>query len=244
MAVVVVVNVTAINDLQKQKKFSDLKQVSKKGKAVSVLRDSTWNVVHPSVLLVGDIIKVDNGIGIPADGILIEAFEMKILEASITGENEQIKKLSFQEALAYKDEYFKTNSWLPDDGVDRHNKIPSPILLSGTKLAEGVGTMVVVAVGKNSVEGRIMELSEQDEEITPLMKKLNSLAEAIGKLGLLVSILTVLALYIRFIIQVVPDKFNKSTDPSRIVEYFIIGITVVVVAIPEGLPLAVTISLA
>ena len=200
MAVVVVVNVTAINDLQKQKKFSDLKQVSKKGKAVSVLRDSTWNVVHPSVLLVGDIIKVDNGIGIPADGILIEAFEMKILEASITGENEQIKKLSFQEALAYKDEYFKTNSWLPDDGVDRHNKIPSPILLSGTKLAEGVGTMVVVAVGKNSVEGRIMELSEQDEEITPLMKKLNSLAEAIGKLGLLVSILTVLALYIRFII--------------------------------------------
>lgn len=242
-AVFVVVNVSAVNDFQKQKKFYELKKQNRGIKSVNILRDSMWKAVHPKTLLVGDIVKLENGIIIPADGILIEASSIEIVEAAMTGENENIKKLSYKEANAFRDEYYKNN---PDnDGKEgSHHDIPSPIVLSGTNLAEGVGIMVVIAVGKNSAEGRIRELAEQQEEETPLMKKLNKLTEMIAKGGVICSAITMLALFIRFGIKFKDERWNKKEDPTLIVKFFITGITVLVVAIPEGLPLAVTISLA
>lgn len=248
VAVIVVVNVTAINDLQKQKKFNDLKEQDNKTKCVSILRDGAWNLVHPNVILVGDIIKLENGVTIPADGVIIESSQIEIVEAAMTGENENIKKLGYKEALDYKDEFIKENPSICDKAYteDHHHEIPSPVVLSGTNLTEGIGVMIALAVGKNSAEGRIMELAEQEDEATPLMKKLDKLAGSIGKGGLGAAVITMIALYIRFIIEITTGlkDWDEKKDPNLLVKYFIIGITVLVVAIPEGLPLAVTISLA
>ena len=247
IAVVVVVNVTAVNDMQKQKKFLDLQEQNRKIKIVNLLRDGNWILIHPNELLVGDIIKVENGITIPADGILIEAHQVETLEASMTGENDNIKKVSYAESVELRAEFLKHNPGLADMTFteDRHHDIPSPVVLSGTNLAEGFGIMVVIAVGKNSCEGRIVELAEQESESTPLMMKLDSLAESIGKGGLAAAIVTVLALFLRIIIVRSKDsKWGEGNPAQEFVQAFIIGITVLVVAIPEGLPLAVTISLA
>ena len=247
-AVAVVVNVTAVNDLQKQKKFTDLKNQNRSTRTVGLLRDGIWSSVHPNVLLVGDVVKLENGVTIPADGILLEASSVEVVEAAMTGENQSIKKLSCKEALIFQEDYLRDNPGIKELSMteDKHHDIPSPVMLSGTNLAEGMGLMLVLAVGKNSAEGRIMELAEQYEESTPLMKKLDSLAENIGKAGIIFAVVTMLGLYLRFVIEITTGrtKWSNSEDPGKLVGYFIIGITVLVVAIPEGLPLAVTISLA
>lgn len=249
IAVAVVVNVAAVNDYQKQSKFNDLKKQNRDGKRVDLLRDGNWQTVHPKVLMVGDIIRLENGVTIPGDGILIEGSSVEVVESAMTGENENIKKLGFKEAVVLLQEFYKQNPELRDGtgDADRHHDVPSPVVLSGTNLAEGMGVMIVVAVGKNSAEGRIMELAGQAEVITPLMRKLNKLTETIAKIGITCALITTLSLYLRFGIEFavgVRTSFDKSSDPTLLIKFFIIGITVLVVAIPEGLPLAVAISLA
>ena len=166
----------------------------------------------------------------------------------MTGENDNIKKLPLKEAINFKDEYLNNNPEAEKPGQqeeDRHHHVPSPIILSGTNLAEGIGIVLVLAVGRNSAEGRLALLSETSEETTPLQRKLIIVATAIGKLGLICAVITVTALYLRFIIEISSNKFswNTSQHVLLLVKFLIIGITVLVVAIPEGLPLAVTISL-
>ena len=169
VAVFVVVNVGAINDFQKQNKFNALKKQNRAGKQVTILRDGNWFSVHPKSLLVGDIVKLENGVTIPTDGILIESSGAEVVEAAMTGENDNIKKLSFKESLAFLEDHIHSHPEVLDtrSEVDRHHEVPSPVLLSGTNLAEGIGTMLVIAVGKNSAEGRIMELASQAEIETP-----------------------------------------------------------------------------
>ena len=106
--------------------------------------------------------------------------------------------------------------------------------------------MVVCAVGHNSCEGRLKDITQLDDDLTPLQKKLNKVANDISKAGLIAAVTAVIILYLRFGIELGTGKisWSDSESPSIIVEYFVIGITVLVVAIPEGLPLAVTISLA
>ena len=247
-AVIVVVNVGAINDFQKQNKFNALKKQNRAGKQVTILRDGNWFTVHPKALLVGDIVKLENGVTIPTDGILLESSGAEVVEAAMTGENDNIKKLSFKESLAFLEDYTRSHPEVLDtrNEVDRHHDVPSPVLLSGTNLAEGIGIMLVIAVGKNSAEGRIMELASQAEIETPLTRKLNKLTETVAKIGIACALITSISLYIRFGAEFSTrdEGFDKSSDPGKLVKNFIIGITVLVVAIPEGLPLAVTISLA
>jgi Ca2+ transporting ATPase len=244
VAVAVVVNVTAINDLQKQKKFSALKDANKKTKFVRIVRDGVWSSVHPKKLMVGDVVKLENGLTIPADGLLIEGFQIEVVEASMTGENDNIKKLSVYDSKKHRDEFYKLN--LSDLNLhdDHHHEVPSAVMLSGTNLSEGYGLMLVIAVGKLSAEGRITDLVEQEADSTPLMKKLDKLASAIGKGGLFAALITVLSLFIRITVEKsIKDDWSKKAA-KEFVDALIIGITVLVVAIPEGLPLAVTISLA
>ena len=91
-AVIVIVNVTAWNELKNQKTFNELKEKNRKNKSIALLRDGVWTMVHPEILLVGDIIKIENGAIIPVDGILIEASQLEVLESAMTGENENIRK--------------------------------------------------------------------------------------------------------------------------------------------------------
>jgi Ca2+ transporting ATPase len=124
--------------------------------------------------------------------------------------------------------------------------VPSPILLSGTKILTGEGRMIVLVVGESSCIGKIRALLEKDDpEPTPLQQKLEELATDIGKFGLYSALLIIIVMLIRFaIIKGTTKEWHTGPDLIEILNFFIIGIIVVVVAIPEGLPLSVTISLA
>lgn len=124
-----------------------------------------------------------------------------------------------------------------------------PFLLAGSTVAEGSCIVVVTCVGEFSTQGQTRKLILQDnddeEECTFLQLKLEKIASDIGKLGFAVAILTIIALIAHLLIRsfAYGDGWHASYW-TKVVEAVIIGVTIVVVAVPEGLPLAVTISLA
>ncbi|GAV27163.1 hypothetical protein PMKS-000626 [Pichia membranifaciens] len=130
-----------------------------------------------------------------------------------------------------------------DDGV------LDPFLISGSKLLSGQGKALVLCIGENSVNGKLMmALSNDDEEedVTPLQHRLNLLADGISKYGFLASIVLFVVLFSKFVFQLSTDLDGMTTAEklSSLINILITAITIVVVAIPEGLPLAVTLALA
>lgn len=110
----------------------------------------------------------------------------------------------------------------------------------------GEGKMIVMVVGDQSCIGKIKSLLvESEPSPTPLQMKLEKLSQDIGKFGLYSAIIIVVVMLIRFAIEKgLSKEWNTSVDVPEILNFFILGITVIVVAIPEGLPLSVTLSLA
>ncbi|CAH0521012.1 unnamed protein product [Peronospora belbahrii] len=268
LAVVVVTIVTAMNDYQKEAQFRALNAI-KEDEKIKVIRNGQPTEISKWSLVVGEIVRVDLGDIIPADGIVFDAKEVKMDESAMTGESDLMPK-----------------------------NAENPFLLSGTKVMEGVGKMLVICVGENSQAGIIKSLingnrpgaaaggggskavdknekkagsdeqiyveietpkvgaaiedentksgEEDDESQSPLEGKLYNLTVLIGKLGTLVALLVFVVMSIRFSIDtfINDDKPWKSGYISDYLNFFIIAITVLVVAIPEGLPLAVTIALA
>lgn len=119
-------------------------------------------------------------------------------------------------------------------------------MMGGTRVLSGEGKMLILVVGDCSCIGKIRALLAQEEvSATPLQMKLEKIAEDIGKFGLYSAITIVVVLLIRFAIEKgISREWHTSKDLTEILNYFILAITVIVVAIPEGLPLAVTLSLA
>jgi Ca2+-transporting ATPase len=119
--------------------------------------------------------------------------------------------------------------------------------MSGTQISVGVGTMMITAVGFNTEWGKTLKtISEEESEETPLQDRLESLAQYIGYVGLTVAALDFIILTLKYIIVTAKDP-NVSfgwESVSVIMKYLVFAISIVVMAVPEGLPLAVTISLA
>ncbi|KAL0476664.1 10 TM domain-containing transmembrane protein [Acrasis kona] len=217
-AVLIVSTVTAFNDYQKDKQFRALSKES--GIIpIKVLRDGSNQNVNIDQLLVGDVVILTTGDQIPADGILIEGHDLKNDESVMTGEIKPVKK-----------------------DAER------PFLLSGCQVAEGSGKMLIVAVGPNSEWGKTLlrlNESDDDDDQTPLEEKLDNLAKLIGKGGIIFAIATFVVLLAGFLIQKLVSKAAWTfKDVGIVVNFIVISVTIVVVAVPEGLPLAVTISLA
>ena len=122
--------------------------------------------------------------------------------------------------------------------------VPSPLLLSGTKVFKGTGLYLVIVVGKISFMGELKESMEGEQEETPLQQKLTALSEDIGKVGLIAAVATVIVMFISYFIIRIRDNNWEDDDVGLCFSYIVLGITVLVVAIPEGLPLAVTIAMA
>ncbi|KAL0453136.1 UNVERIFIED_CONTAM: putative calcium-transporting ATPase 11, plasma membrane-type [Sesamum latifolium] len=129
-----------------------------------------------------------------------------------------------------------------------HLSIGDQVPADGSKVQDGSGKMLVTTVGMRTEWGKLMEtLSEGGEDETPLQVKLNGVATIIGKIGLAFAVLTFLVLTIRFLVEKGRlHEFTKwtSSDALKLLNYFATAVTIIVVAVPEGLPLAVTLSLA
>lgn len=303
ISVLIVTNVTAVNDYSKQKQFQRL-NAAVEDVTVRCVRDGQVQDVRSAELVVGDIVQLAVGDMFAADGVLLQANNVSTDESALTGEPKLIRK----------------------DPKD------APFLLSGTKVMEGSGLFVVIAVGVNSEAGQIRELirnkkkrekqkspetntaaassperentsesqPQEGKEKSVLTAKLDMIAITVGKIATLIAVVALIVMCVKYAVltfaktdpsyvcahisdalcssQTVADfaKANSITVPpcpaqgSRVccidtndgadilgapcpwmsnhlgefLQFIITAITILVVAVPEGLPLAVTLSLA
>ncbi|XP_008792678.1 calcium-transporting ATPase 10, plasma membrane-type-like isoform X2 [Phoenix dactylifera] len=217
-SILLVVFVTATSDYRQSLQFKDLDREKKKI-SMQVTRNGFRQKISIYDLLPGDIAHLSIGDQVPADGLFISGFSLLINESSLTGESEPVY-------------------------VNAEN----PFLLSGTKVQDGSCKMLVTTVGMRTQWGKLMAtLSEGGDDETPLQVKLNGVATVIGKIGLFFAVVTFAVLAQ----GVMSWKYHEGLllswsgdDALQMLEYFAIAVTIVVVAVPEGLPLAVTLSLA
>ncbi|KNA19929.1 hypothetical protein SOVF_056990 [Spinacia oleracea] len=226
IAILLVISVSAISNFKQSRQFEKVSNVSSDIQ-VEALRDGRRQRISIYEVVVGDIVFLKIGDQIPADGLFLDGHSLKVDESSMTGESDHVQ-------------------------VDEKN---SPFLFSGTKVTDGYGRMLVTSVGMNTTWGEMMSSISRDlDEETPLQKRLNKLTSYIGKVGILVASLVFLVLLIRYFTGHSKDEhgnreFNGSKTRTNDVMNAVINIvsaavTIIVVAIPEGLPLAVTLTLA
>lgn len=213
-AVLIVSVVTAANDYQKESQFRELSAVNNE-KDVVVLRGGLHWQIPNTEIVVGDVVCMEAGDEVPCDGVLVQCDGLEIDESALTGEAVDV----------YKD--------LTSD----------PFVLSGCTVEAGSCQFLAIAVGKNSQWGVIQTHLDQEHEQTPLQQKLDDMAAMIGYVGMAAAGATFFAMmFIKIVLD--PVYLREVSVFAYALEAFIIGVTIVVVAVPEGLPLAVTISLA
>lgn len=230
VAIVIVVLVGSLNDWQKERQFVKLNS-KKQDRDVNVTRSGTSMEISIYDVLVGDVLHLEPGDMIPVDGIYIKGHNLRCDESQITGESDIIRKHPADQVYA---------------AISNHEKLEKldPFILSGATVTEGVGTFLVTSTGVNSSYGKTLMSLREDPEITPLQSKLNVLAEYIAKLGSAAGLLLFSVLFIQFLARL-PNNHDSITDKAQqFLQIFIVTVTVIVVAVPEGLPLAVTLALA
>ncbi len=230
VAIVIVVLVGALNDWQKERQFVKLNK-KKEARTIKVIRSGVSVEISVYDVLVGDVVMLEPGDLIPVDGVFIEGHNVKCDESSATGESDLLKKTP-------ADEVFRAME------AGENLKKMDPFILSGAKVQEGVGTFLVTAVGVNSSYGKTMMSLRDTDEVTPLQAKLNKLAESIAKLGGSAALLLFVVLLIRFLVNLKGDRRTPAEKGQQFMTILIQSVTIVVVAVPEGLPLAVTLALA
>lgn len=229
VAILIVVIVGAANDWQKERQFVKLNK-KKDDRLVKVIRSGKTSEISVHDVLVGDVMHLEPGDMIPVDGIFIDGHNVKCDESSATGESDVLRKMSADDVYRAIEQH---------DNVSKHD----PFIVSGAKVSEGVGTFLVTAVGVNSTYGKTLMSLQDEGQTTPLQSKLNVLAEYIAKLGLASGLLLFIVLFIKFLAQL-KDMGGASEKGQAFLQIFIVAVTVIVVAVPEGLPLAVTLALA
>ena len=214
LAVVLVVLVGSINEWKQQKQLANLDR-SEEADLITVIRAGKSQQIHPDAVLVGDVVLLSAGNFIPADGVIVADDSIKVNESRMTGESIDIPK----------DFY-------------------APFLFGGTEVREGQATMLVTAVGMHSAYGRIMLSLAAEPEQTPLQVKLEKVAAFVGYMGTIVAVVLFIVLFGRWLHDEAIGHSVGSAELNDLLAIFVVSITIIVVAVPEGLPLAVTISLA
>ncbi|KAJ4008150.1 plasma membrane calcium [Fusarium irregulare] len=231
VAIVIVVLVGTINDWHMQRQFTRLTKKTN-DRMVNVLRSGKSQEISINDVMVGDVMHLATGDIVPVDGIFIQGSSVKCDESSATGESDLLRKTPAAEV-------FDTMQKPDAKGVEKLD----PFIISGSKVNEGNGTFLVTAVGVNSSYGRISMALRTEQEDTPLQRKLNVLADWIAKVGAGAALLLFIVLFIKFCAQLPNNRGTPSEKGQEFMKIFIVSVTVVVVAVPEGLPLAVTLAL-
>ncbi|XP_027344578.1 calcium-transporting ATPase 9, plasma membrane-type isoform X4 [Abrus precatorius] len=224
-AVFLVIVVTAVSDYRQSLQFQNL-NAEKQNIQLEVIRGGRTIKISIFDIVVGDVIPLKIGDQVPADGVLITGHSLAMDESSMTGESKIV-----------------------------HKDHKAPFLMSGCKVADGVGVMLVTGVGINTEWGLLMaSISEDTGEETPLQVRLNGVATFIGIVGLTVAVAVLAVLLGRYFsghtkdvdghVEFVAGKTSVSNAVDGVIKIFTIAVTIVVVAVPEGLPLAVTLTLA
>ncbi|XP_041417610.1 plasma membrane calcium-transporting ATPase 2 isoform X7 [Xenopus laevis] len=267
LSVVCVVLVTAFNDWSKEKQFRGLQSRIEQEQKFTVVRGSQVIQIPVSEMVVGDIAQVKYGDLLPTDGIFIQGNDLKIDESSLTGESDQVRKSVDKDPMLLSGTHVMEGSGrmlVTAVGVNSQTGIIFTLLGASeaedekkdkkAKQQDGAAAMEMQplksAEGGDGDDKDKKKSNHHKKEKSVLQGKLTKLAVQIGKAGLVMSAITVIILVLYFAIETfVVNKrpWLPECTPIYIqyfVKFFIIGVTVLVVAVPEGLPLAVTISLA
>ncbi|KAJ8047066.1 Plasma membrane calcium-transporting ATPase 3 [Holothuria leucospilota] len=273
LAIIIVVTVTAFNDWTKERQFRGLQEKLESEHTIAVTRSGEVLQIPVAEIVVGDVCMVKYGDLLPADGIIIQSNDLKLDESSLTGESDAIKKgVDIDPMLLSGTHVLEGSGKMVVTAVGLNSQTGQIFSLlldikgqKGQKLEvdaeDGTVNSEEAAARTTPVDGDTPNPHTPNnhphvvdhEESTNLMEgksvlqgKLTKLAIQIGYAGCTVAVVTSVALIVRFCITeyAIHKKEFEVSDLEDFVDFFIIGITVLVVAIPEGLPLAVTLSLA
>ncbi|XP_060807527.1 plasma membrane calcium-transporting ATPase 3 isoform X5 [Amyelois transitella] len=271
ISVIVVVIVTAFNDYTKERQFRGLQSRIEGEHKFAVIRGNEVKQVPISEIVVGDICQIKYGDLLPADGLLLQSNDLKIDESSLTGESDHVKKGESFDPMVLSGTHVMEGSGkmlvtavgvnsqagiiftLLGAAVEKQDKeikqmkkgdedvtLPASGNSHGANHARPDDNHVAPATDKPAAE------ASHKKEKSVLQAKLTKLAIQIGYAGSTIAVLTVIILVIQFCVHkfVIEKKPWSAVYVNNLVKHLIIGVTVLVVAVPEGLPLAVTLSLA
>jgi Ca2+ transporting ATPase len=273
VAVMLVVVTSSVTNYNKEKRFREVADNNSKRKYTVRRNERILEEFDEENLVVGDIIKVNNGMMIPVDGLVISGLDILVDQSSLSGEVTGVKKEHFLQCLDVRDKSENINI-----SANNSNNLPTPLLYSGTIITNGEGWMVTLATGNNTYIGKISEMGTANRRITedrtPLELKLDTVAGDIGKFGLIIATLTFIVLMTKLFYSKFEEynyhmeqyneylrnqtNSNNSTNTGEdiikpasvwdgiyqeILTIFMTCVAIVVVVLPEGLPLAVTLAL-
>uniref|UniRef100_A0A915Q3G6 Calcium-transporting ATPase n=1 Tax=Setaria digitata TaxID=48799 RepID=A0A915Q3G6_9BILA len=256
LAVIVVVLVTALNDWSKEKQFRGLQAKIETEHKFSVIRNGEALDTVVTELVVGDIARVKYGDLLPADGLLIQSNDLKVDESSLTGESDLIRKSPDGDPVLLSGTHAMEGSGkmvITAVGINSQTGIIMALLgaTKGTANKKNSNTVAPeeqINDAPSEIERKqSVDSAEYDSKLpkSVLQGKLSALAVQIGYMGFIVAGATVVILIVRHCIVHYGIKHEafKPSDIAYFVNFIIVGVTVLVIAVPEGLPLAITLSL-
>ena len=210
-------------ELKADKEFAILNQVND-DELVEVIRNGNATQIPKKDVVVGDIVIINTGAEVPADGELLECVSLNVDESTLTGE-----------PMCHKS--------VDEKDFDPEATYPTNHVLKGTKVMEGHGIFRVTAVGDKTENGKVFVAAQIDDSVkTPLNEQLDGLSDLITKLSYGFAALVVVG---RLLIYFLGDNSMEWAHiTAYVLQTLMIAVTLIVVAVPEGLPMAVTLSLA
>lgn len=210
-------------ELKADKEFAILNQVND-DELVEVIRNGNATQIPKKDVVVGDIVIINTGAEVPADGELLECVSLNVDESTLTGE-----------PMCHKS--------VDEKDFDPDATYPTNHVLKGTKVMEGHGIFRVTAVGDKTENGKVFVVAQIDDSVkTPLNEQLDGLSDLITKLSYGFAVLVVVG---RLLIYFLGDySMEWAHITAYVLQTLMIAVTLIVVAVPEGLPMAVTLSLA
>ena len=216
-------------ELQADKEFTILNQVNDDA-PVEVISNGNVKQIPRKDVVVGDIVILNTGEEVAADGELIEAVQLHLDESTLTGEPVCGKSINKEE-------------------FDKNATYPTNHVMKGTKVMEGHGIFRLLAVGDTTEQGKVFEAAQIDDSVkTPLNEQLDGLSDWITKVSYGFAALIIIGRIAVYLISNGTDCFGSMEQIAPFIAYVLqtlmIAVTLIVVAVPEGLPMAVTLSLA
>ena len=210
-------------ELKADKEFAILNQVND-DELVEVIRNCNATQIPKKDVVVVDVVIINTGAEVPADGELLECVSLNVDESTLTGE-----------PMCHKS--------VDEKDFDPDATYPTNHVLKGTKVMEGHGIFRVTAVGDKTENGKVFVAAQIDDSVkTPLNEQLDGLSDLITKLSYGFAALVVIG---RLLIYFLGDNSMEWAHiTAYVLQTLMIAVTLIVVAVPEGLPMAVTLSLA
>ena len=225
VALLLATGVAFFLERKNEKTFQSLNEVND-DTPVKVVRNNNIQQIPRRDVVVGDIVIVETGEEVPADCQLLESLNLIVNESSLTGE-------------------LQANKTTDPDKFDKEATYPSDQIMKGTTIIEGYCTAKVLKVGDKTESGKVFQAAQVDEgDPTPLSEKLDALADKITKASYIVAALIIVGRIVTYFFVGDNAEFDWLDFVSYLLNTVMIAVTLVVVAVPEGLPMSVTLSLA